>query len=313
MCRICGRMVKCFFESMPSRVPTSASTRYMISFIHRTPSHTCRAFSTAARTKSSRTQPQHVSSRQLLRATFDTNTATSAAPPSFLLPHRRKLHQVSTLQQEPTHAAQFQNTQTLIPPEESILASDLVERAPFSTQVETEPQSSTTITSTPSQPPKPLVLSKSLQTLLPALHAQPPHYITTHIHRFPYLITAGDTLRLPFHLHGVSPGDTLRFNRASILGSRDFTLKAGTSHNSEYYDGKRTNEPNYLDERLFECRVRVLGVESQPMTFKEKTKRRNRKVKTVKSKHKYTVLKVMEVKVKSLEELKAGKDFLLLE
>ncbi len=49
------------------------------------------------------------------------------------------------------------------------------------------------------------------------------------------------------------------------------------------------------------------------MTFKEKTKRRNRKVKTVKSKHKYTVLKVMEVKVKSLEELKAGKDFLLLE
>jgi large subunit ribosomal protein L21 len=188
-----------------------------------------------------------------------------------------------------------------------------VERTPFSTQLEPEPQASTTITSIPLQPSKPLVLSKSLQTLLPALHAQPPYYITTHIHRFPYLITAGDTLRLPFHLHGVTPGDTLRFNRASILGSRDFTLKAGTSHNSEYYDGKRTNEPNYLDERLFECRLRVLGVESQPMTFKEKTKRRNRKVKTVKSKHKYTVLKVMEVKVKSLDELKAGKDVLLLE
>lgn len=39
--------------------------------------------------------------------------------------------------------------------------------------------------------------------------------------------------------------------------------------------------------------------------IKEKTKRRQRRVKTVKSKHKYTVLKIMEVKVKSLEEIAA--------
>lgn len=39
------------------------------------------------------------------------------------------------------------------------------------------------------------------------------------------------------------------------------------------------------------------------MTIKEKTKRRNRRVKTVKSKHKYSVLRVMEVRVKGLEEL----------
>ena len=159
---------------------------------------------------------------------------------------------------------------------------------------------------------KPLVLSKSVQALLPALHAQKPHYVTAHIHRFPYLLTEGDTVRLPFHMHGVSPGDILRFNRASIVGSRDLTLKAGT-HHSESYDAKRTGEPNYLDERLFECRVRVMGIESQPMTIKEKKKRRNRRVRTVKSKHKYTVLRVMDVKVKSLEELKAGTETLILE
>lgn len=152
-------------------------------------------------------------------------------------------------------------------------------------------------------PHKPLVLSKSLQTLLPALHAQRPHYLTAHIHRFPYLITTGDVIRLPFHMHGVSPGDVLRLNRASLLGSRDLTLKAGM-HNTESYDAKRTGEPNYLDERLFECRARVMGTESQPMVIKEKKKRRNRRVRTVQSKHKYTVLRVMEVKVRSLEELK---------
>lgn len=87
----------------------------------------------------------------------------------------------------------------------------------------------------------------------------------------------------------VQPGDVLRLNRASVLGSRDFTLK-GTP---------------YVDERLFECRVRVLGTEAEPLRIKEKTKRRNRHVKRVKSKHKYTVLRVMEVKVRPLEELLA--------
>jgi len=86
---------------------------------------------------------------------------------------------------------------------------------------------------------------------------------------------------------GVVPGDVLRLNRASSLGSRDYTLK-GTP---------------YLDERLFECRARVMGVEAEPMRIKEKTKRRNRKIKTVKSKHKFTILRIAEVKVKTLEEI----------
>ncbi len=94
-------------------------------------------------------------------------------------------------------------------------------------------------------------------------------------------------IRLPFHMPGVVPGDVLRLNRASALGSRDYTLK-GTP---------------YVDERLFECRATVMGTEAEPMRIKEKTKRRNRKTKTVKSKHKFTILRVAEVKVKGLEDI----------
>ncbi len=88
-------------------------------------------------------------------------------------------------------------------------------------------------------------------------------------------------------MHGVKPGDVLRLNRAANLGSRDYTLKGAP----------------YLDERLFECRATVVGVESEPMRVKEKTKRRQRRVKRVKSKMRYTVLRVSEVRVRGLEEL----------
>ncbi len=264
-----------------------------------------RTFSTIASSTRIRTGSYHVSSRQLIQATFSINLLSPREPPTFLLPQRRNLHQIATLQQEPTPAPHFKNTQPLIPPE--------APETGLSLATASKPAiSATTSATTPPTPSNPLVLSRSLQTLLPALHAQPPHYITAHIHRFPYLLTTGDTLRLPFHLHGVAPGDILRFNRASLLGSRDYTLKAG-KESGETYDAKRTSEPNYLDERLFECRLRVLGVETQPMMIKEKKKRRIRRTRTVKSKHKYTVLKVMEVKAKSLEELKTGKDVLLLE
>lgn len=85
----------------------------------------------------------------------------------------------------------------------------------------------------------------------------------------------------------VKPGDILRFNRASAIGSRDFTLKGAP----------------YVDERMFECRVRVLGVDAEPMRVKEKTMRRRRHTQHIRSKHKYTLMRVMDVKVKSVEEL----------
>jgi hypothetical protein len=89
---------------------------------------------------------------------------------------------------------------------------------------------------------------------------------------------------------GVVPGDVLRLNRASSLGSRDYTLKGAP----------------YLDERIFECRATVMGVEAEPMRIKEKKKRRNRRINTVKSKHKFTILKIAEIKVKSLEDIEAS-------
>lgn len=89
---------------------------------------------------------------------------------------------------------------------------------------------------------------------------------------------------------GVLPGDVLRLNRASSLGSRDYTLKPA-------------NGKQYLDEAIFECRARVMGVEGEPMTEVVKKKQRNRRTRIVRSKHKFTVLRISELKVCDLEEI----------
>ncbi|KAL9080532.1 MAG: hypothetical protein Q9159_007583 [Coniocarpon cinnabarinum] len=66
---------------------------------------------------------------------------------------------------------------------------------------------------------------------------------------------------------------------------------------------KKKGPPVYLDDRLFICRAIVMGTESEPLRIKEKTKRRQRHVKRVKSKHRYTVVRVRELGVRNLEEL----------
>ncbi|TPX08791.1 uncharacterized protein E0L32_009731 [Thyridium curvatum] len=138
--------------------------------------------------------------------------------------------------------------------------------------------------------------SENLRTLLPLLAAQPGgRYATVHVHGRPYLVTQGDSIRLPFRMPGVRPGDVLRLDRATSLGSRDLTLKApGTGDTST-----SSNAPAYVDPSLFECRAVVLGLESEPMRELVKTKRRQRRRKTVRSKHKYTVLRVQELTIKS--------------
>lgn len=105
--------------------------------------------------------------------------------------------------------------------------------------------------------------------------------MTLHIHGQQYLVTRGDSIRLPFKMPGVNPGDVLRLNRASSIGSRDLTLKGSP----------------YVDERLFECRAVVTGTESEPMRVKIKKKQRCRRKKQVKSKHRYTMLTISELKV----------------
>ncbi|KAF4581226.1 YmL49-like protein [Ophiocordyceps camponoti-floridani] len=131
----------------------------------------------------------------------------------------------------------------------------------------------------PNAPPAPI--ADSVKHLLPVLAAQPGHYITVHIHGFPYLVQQGDQVRLPFRMPDVVPGDVLRLNRASVLGSRDYTMK-GSPH---------------IDERLFICRATVLGVESEPMRIKIKKKRRCRKKKQAKSKLRYTILRISELDI----------------
>ncbi|PHH87982.1 hypothetical protein CDD83_8144 [Cordyceps sp. RAO-2017] len=127
----------------------------------------------------------------------------------------------------------------------------------------------------------------SVRRLLPVLAAQPGHYITVHIHGFPYLVREGDQVRLPFRMPGVLPGDVLRLTRASVVGSRDYTLK-GAPH---------------VDERVFQCRATVLGTESEPLRVKIKTKRRQRRKKQAKSKHRYTILRISELNINGPESL----------
>lgn len=136
----------------------------------------------------------------------------------------------------------------------------------------------------PAAPPAPV--ADSVRNLLPFLAAQPGHYITVHIHGFPYLVQEGDQVRLPFRMPGVLPGDVLRLNRASILGSRDYTMK-GSPH---------------IDERVFECRATVLGVESEPLRIKIKKKRRSRRMRQAKSKHRYTILRISELNIVQSED-----------
>jgi hypothetical protein len=137
----------------------------------------------------------------------------------------------------------------------------------------------------------------SIAALLPLLRAQPPFYATIHIHEKSYLVTAGDELRLPALLKGVRVGDVLRLTRASLLGSRDYTLKAGTTTRGE--------RRRYLDERLFVCRARVVGVTQEPFRIKIKKKPRIRHEKHAVSKHTYTQLRIMEVTVNGPEALEA--------
>lgn len=54
------------------------------------------------------------------------------------------------------------------------------------------------------------------------------------------------------------------------------------------------------------CRARVVGVETEPMRVVEKTKRRQRRVKTAKNKMRFTVLRVVEVGIRALQDGKTG-------
>ncbi|KAF2468126.1 uncharacterized protein BDR25DRAFT_57903 [Lindgomyces ingoldianus] len=209
-------------------------------------------------------------------------------PPTFLLPFRANITVSHTLEtvntpEQPTSQDPAQNIQDSAGDAKKLLQS----------------ASSSKPTPHAREDKVQTLVTPSIRQLLPLLYSQPSHYLTIHIHGRPYLLTQGDTVRLPFLMPKVQPGDLLRLNRATHIGSRDYTLKA-----PEPVKGTRDmpKKIHFLDERLFVCRARVVGIESEPMRLMEKTKRRQRHIKTVKSKHRYTVLKISDIRVRSLEE-----------
>ncbi|KAI1339539.1 ribosomal protein L21-like protein [Xylariaceae sp. FL0016] len=205
-------------------------------------------------------------SRSILRSVLELRAPLTRLPPSYLLPIGART--LTTTQQhiEPSAPPTSTLTQSTMPPK---APSPPTQNAPSRPQHQ-KPQA-----------PSAAASHESVANLLPLLRAQPSHYITAHIHGRPYLVTPGDKIRLPFKMPGVLPGDVLRLDRASVLGSRDYTLKGAP----------------WVDESLFECRATVLGTESEPLRIKVKTKRRNRRSQRVTSKHKYTILAISEVRV----------------
>lgn len=215
-------------------------------------------------------------SRSLLRSVLELRTPITRLPPSFLLPIRTAGQRTLT--------TTTQNIEPAIPPSaapaQSSIPATTARSEPSLTPTPHVPcprQAPTAATATPATAP----LDESVKSLLPLLRAQPGHYVTAHIHGFPYLVTPGDEVRLPFKMPGVVPGDVLRLDRASVLGSRDYTLKGSP----------------WIDGRLFECRAVVLGTESEPLRVMVKKKRRTRRAQRVTSKHKYTVIRISELKI----------------
>ncbi|KAK9323345.1 ribosomal protein L21-like protein [Lipomyces orientalis] len=113
-----------------------------------------------------------------------------------------------------------------------------------------------------------------------------PLYATTRIHKNSLLVTVGDVVTLPYRLKDVVVGDIIRLTQIETLGSRQFTWKG---------------DP-YIDERAV-VKARVVEHTKEPMRMKIRTKRRNRRVKQIKSKHHYTVIVISEIGIDPAQEI----------
>ncbi|KAL8752027.1 MAG: hypothetical protein Q9184_005871 [Pyrenodesmia sp. 2 TL-2023] len=234
-------------------------------------------------------------SRSLRSSLFQTALQFTTLPPIFLLPLRARLSTIANTTDPELQPSAYKPGPSQPPPSKlyRVPQSQQPQSLPSSAS-KADPTNPTTADFTPSQtllsqralPPSPTPTPTPTPALLPLLAAQPPHYITAHIHAHPYLLTPGDTLRLPFLMPSAPLGTILRLNRASMLGSRDYTLRGAP----------------WVDERWFVCRARVVSVETEPLRVVEKTKRRMRHVKRAKNKMRFTVLRVLEVGVRVPEE-----------
>jgi hypothetical protein len=97
-------------------------------------------------------------------------------------------------------------------------------------------------------------------------------------------------------------------SHSRVMPTSDLAATDGVIHAPHFVPHLAKGKFSYVDDRMFVCRAVVTGVESEPMRIKEKTKRRQRHVRKVKSKHRYTIIKIKELRVKSVEEIENGEE-----
>jgi large subunit ribosomal protein L21 len=100
-------------------------------------------------------------------------------------------------------------------------------------------------------------------------------YMTPYINGFPFLVTNGDIINLPFHLRDAPIGSVLRMTHVSSIGSRTHILKG---------------EP-FIDEGVYTLKMRVVEITKAPMVVTLKTKQRQRRTRHLKNKQNYTVVR----------------------
>lgn len=125
-----------------------------------------------------------------------------------------------------------------------------------------------------------LAKKSSTDSLLP-LKFEQNLYATLKIHNRSYLVTKGDLVNLPFNMKTAQIGDVISFSKIDTLGSRNYTY--------------------HLKDGIDTDKVTVTGVivekTKKPMTLKEVTKKRDRHVKHILSKHDLTVIRINELKI----------------
>ncbi|EPY53804.1 aconitate hydratase/ribosomal protein subunit L49 [Schizosaccharomyces cryophilus OY26] len=114
------------------------------------------------------------------------------------------------------------------------------------------------------------------QKVLDSIKQQPDHYADVSVYNRHFIVTRGDQLGLPFRIKNVQVGDTIRFDKVSRLGSRDYTI---------------VGKP-YVDSSLHTIEATVLSFPKSALSVRVKHKRRHRHDRVMKHKQTYTILRI---------------------
>ncbi|ODV61640.1 mitochondrial 54S ribosomal protein bL21m MRPL49 ASCRUDRAFT_75627 [Ascoidea rubescens DSM 1968] len=118
-------------------------------------------------------------------------------------------------------------------------------------------------------------------------------YATVNIQNFPYLITKGDLINLPYNLRQVEVGTTIKLNNISNLGSRDLFYRLPTSKEKNVTD-------LYLDNKISELiEIKAVCIEKAKNKAKhvKLERQRCRKNRAFITKLPKTILRIKELKI----------------